>query len=124
MAAARATRLARSQTAAPPDHDLGAVLPAPALDADLVRTAPLFAAALEREDRASLVFGGRRVDGPVALRDAFRHVADHAAFRVSELPGAIADSVRRQLAGAPRRRGPRGGVARLIPCSRSCASAG
>ena len=99
VAAARATRLARSQTCAPPDQDLGAVaVPAPALGAAVARTAPLFAAALERQDRAALVFGGRRVDGPLALRDAFRFVADHAAFRVSELPGVITDTMRRRVA--------------------------
>ena len=97
--AARAIKLARSQTCAPPAVDLGAP-PAgpPALDASMVRTAPLFVAALERDQRAALVFGGRRVDGPIALRESFRFIADNAAFRVSDLPGAISDTVRRELA--------------------------
>jgi len=38
------------------------------------------------------------VDGPIALRDTFRFIADNAAFRVSDLPGAIGDTVRRELA--------------------------
>jgi len=98
VSAARAIKLAGSQTCAPPALDLGAP-PAdpPALDATLTRTAPLFAAALERDERAALVFGGRRVDGPIALRDTFRFIADNAAFRVSDLPGAIGDTVRREL---------------------------
>ena len=99
VSAARAIKLAGSQTCAPPSLDLGAP-PAdpPALNATLVRTAPLFTAALERDGRAALVFGGRRVDGPMSLRDAFRFIADNAAFRLSDLPGAIADTVRRDLA--------------------------
>jgi bifunctional lysine-specific demethylase and histidyl-hydroxylase NO66 len=99
VSAARAIKLARSQTCAPPALNLGAP-PAdpPALDATLVRPAPLFAAALERGERAALVFGGRRVDGPISLRDTFRFIADNAAFRVSDLPDAIGDTVRREIA--------------------------
>jgi hypothetical protein len=96
--AVHATRLARSQTCAPPAVDLGAPSPAPpALDTMLVRTAPLFAAALERDGRTALVFGGRRVDGPISLRDAFRFIADHPSFRPSELPGPIDEGARREL---------------------------
>ena len=98
VSAARAIKLAGSQTCAPPALDLGAP-PAdpPALGATLVRTAPLFAAAIERDQRAALVFGGRRVDGPISLRDTFRFIADNAAFRVSDLPDAISDTIRRDL---------------------------
>lgn len=99
VSAARAIKLAGSQTCVPPALDLEAPpSDPPALDATLVRTAPLFAAALERDERAALVFGGRRVDGPISLRDTFRFIADNAAFRVSDLPDAISDTVRRKLA--------------------------